>query len=90
MKLVDAGGMPVLVARLDGRLRAIANVCSHAGGPLNEGTLKDGVVTCPWHASRFCIANGRALSGPATFDQPLFDVRESDSAVEVKLARELH
>jgi nitrite reductase/ring-hydroxylating ferredoxin subunit len=90
MKLVDAAGMPALMVRLDGQLRAIADVCSHAGGPLHEGTLQNGVVTCPWHSSRFCVANGRALSGPATFDQPVFDVRESDTAVEVKLARELH
>lgn len=87
MKLVDAAGMQVLMVRLDGRLRAMADVCSHAGGPLHEGKLQDGVVTCPWHGSRFCIANGRALSGPATFDQPVLDVRESDSAVEVKLVR---
>lgn len=90
MKLVDAAGMPVLMVRIDGRLRAMADICSHAGGPLHEGKLQDGVVTCPWHGSRFCIANGRALSGPATFDQPVLEVRESDAAVEVKLARELH
>ncbi len=90
MKLVEAGGMQVLVVRLDGRLHAIADVCSHAGGPLHEGKLQDGVVTCPWHGSRFCVGNGRALSGPATFDQPVLEVRESDSAVEVKLAQELH
>lgn len=90
MKLVEAGDMSVLVVRLDGRLTAIADVCSHAGGPLHEGKLQDGVVTCPWHGSRFCLANGRALSGPATFDQPVFEVRESDAAVEVKLAQELH
>lgn len=90
MKLVEADGMPVLMVRLDGRLRAIADTCSHAGGPLHEGKLQNGVVTCPWHSSRFCIATGQALSGPATFDQPVLDVRESDTAVEVKLARELH
>lgn len=90
MKLVDAGGMAVLVVRVDGRLNAIADVCSHAGGPLHEGKLQDGVVTCPWHGSRFCLGGGRALSGPATFDQPVLEVRESDAAVELKLARELH
>lgn len=90
MTLVDAGGMPVLMVRLDGRLNAIADICTHAGGPLHEGKLQGGVVTCPWHGSRFCIGSGRALSGPATFDQPVLEVRESDTAVEVKLAQELH
>ncbi len=88
MKLVEAGGMRVLMVRLDGRLNAVADVCSHAGGPLHEGKLQDGVVTCPWHGSRFCLADGRALSGPATFDQPVLEVRESDGGVDVKLAQE--
>jgi nitrite reductase/ring-hydroxylating ferredoxin subunit/uncharacterized membrane protein len=90
MHLVDAGGMPALLARLDGRIYGIADVCSHAGGPLHEGKREGDVVTCPWHGSRFCLRNGRALSGPATFDQPALDVREQDGIVKVKLNRPLH
>ena len=87
LRVVKAGEMAVLVTRLDGRLHAIADVCSHAGGPLHEGAVQDGVVTCPWHGSRFCLRNGRALTGPATFDQPVFDVREEGQTIEVKLVR---
>ena len=90
MHVVDAGGMPALLARLDGRIYGIADVCSHAGGPLHEGKRAGDVVTCPWHGSRFCLRNGQALSGPATFDQPTLDVQEEDGIVKVKLNRPLH
>ncbi|MEP6753272.1 MAG: non-heme iron oxygenase ferredoxin subunit [Candidatus Dormiibacterota bacterium] len=90
LKLADAGGMAVMVVRLDGQLNAIADICTHAGGPLHEGKLDGDVVTCPWHGSRFCVRNGRALSGPATFDEPVLQVREDGGEVEVKLARPLH
>lgn len=90
MHLVDAGGMPALITRLDGRIYGIADVCGHAGGPLHEGKREGDVVICPWHKSRFCLRNGQALSGPATFDQPVLDVREQNGIVKIKLNRPLH
>jgi nitrite reductase/ring-hydroxylating ferredoxin subunit/uncharacterized membrane protein len=87
---IDAGGLPTLVVRVQGTLQAIGAVCSHAGGPLDEGKLDGDVVTCPWHGSRFCVADGRVKGGPATFNQPPLVVRERDGAVEVKLAHPLH
>lgn len=90
MVRVDAGGLPVMVVRIAGTVQAIGAVCSHAGGPLDEGKLDGDVVTCPWHASRFCVRDGRVMGGPATFNQPQMAVRERDGAVEVKLAHPLH
>ena len=90
MKRVDAGGMPALVVRLDGRLKAISAVCSHAGGPLDEGTLEGGCVTCPWHGSQFRLRDGGVVHGPATFSQPAFRVREEEGKVLLKLAYPLH
>ncbi len=90
MVSVDAGGMQVLLARVEGKICALADVCSHAGGPLHEGTLADGVVTCPWHGSRFRLRDGRVVGGPATFDQPRFIVRDTDGRLEVKLETPLH
>jgi len=87
---VTAGEMPVLVVRLAGRLNAVAATCSHAGGPLDEGKLEGDVVTCPWHGSRFCVADGLVKGGPATFDVPAFLVREEGDKVEVRLPAPLH
>jgi nitrite reductase/ring-hydroxylating ferredoxin subunit/uncharacterized membrane protein len=90
MRRVSAAGMPALVVRRAGRRYAIAAVCSHAGGPLEEGALDGLCVTCPWHGSVFSIETGRVSQGPATFDQPTFDVREREGSVELKLAVPSH
>ncbi len=90
MHLVDAAGMQVVLARDDGRICALADVCSHAGGPLHEGTLEQGVVTCPWHGSRFRFRDGHVVGGPATFDQVHLEVREVDGALQVRLTEPLH
>lgn len=90
MRRVEAKGLPVVIVRLQGLLYGMGAVCAHAGGPLDEGKLERDVVTCPWHASQFRFADGKVVSGPATFDQPQLLVRERGGAVEVKLARPLH
>jgi nitrite reductase/ring-hydroxylating ferredoxin subunit/uncharacterized membrane protein len=90
LRRVQANGAAVLVVRQDGRLNAIAAVCSHAGGPLDEGTLEGGCVTCPWHGSVFRIDDGTVVGGPATFSQPPFEARERDGRVQVKVAVPLH
>jgi nitrite reductase/ring-hydroxylating ferredoxin subunit/uncharacterized membrane protein len=87
---VMAGTMPVLVVRRGDVLHAIAATCSHAGGPLDEGTLEGDVVVCPWHGSRFCVSDGRVRGGPASFSQPALLVREVDGRVEAKLEAPLH
>lgn len=86
MRRVAANGLPVVILRRHGLLHAMGAVCSHAGGPLNEGKVDDGVVTCPWHYSRFRFEDGKVVGGPATFDQPPLVVRERGGIVEVKLA----
>lgn len=90
MRRVEANGMPVLVVRRMGLLRAIGAVCSHAGGPLDEGKLDGDTVTCPWHGSTFSCTDGRVMGGPATFDQPTLSIRERGGVVEVKLRHPLH
>ena len=74
----------VLLVRQRGRLCGLAHPCAHLGGPLSEGTLKDGSVVCPWHGSEFALDDGHVINGPATQPQPVFDVRERDRRIEVK------
>jgi nitrite reductase/ring-hydroxylating ferredoxin subunit len=74
----------VLLVRQRGRLCALAHPCSHLGGPLSEGTLKDGSVVCPWHGSEFSIDDGAVINGPATQNQPVLAARERDGRIEVK------
>ncbi|HWS51348.1 MAG TPA: Rieske 2Fe-2S domain-containing protein [Microbacterium sp.] len=79
--------VPVLLVRQNGRLRAISAVCSHAGGPLDEGTLDArGCVTCPWHGSQFVLDDGSVERGPASVPQPRWDVRVDGGRVFVRSA----
>src|SRR5690242_10826853 len=53
------------VFHVAGRFCATDIKCPHLGGPLNEGTLRDSTVTCPWHGSEFNVCTGAVLRGPA-------------------------
>jgi nitrite reductase/ring-hydroxylating ferredoxin subunit/uncharacterized membrane protein len=84
MKRADAGGVPVLLVRLEGAVCALAHTCSHLGGPLSEGKLEGDVVQCPWHGSRFNVKDGSVVDGPATFPQPCFEARVREGQIEVR------
>ena len=84
MKRVDAHGYPVLLVRRDGEIDAIGAICAHQGGPLDEGTLEGGVVTCPWHGSKFCVLDGGIVAGPTAYPQPAFRARVLDGRVLVR------
>jgi nitrite reductase/ring-hydroxylating ferredoxin subunit len=79
-----AGNAEVLLVRQRGRVCALVHSCAHLGGPLSEGTLKEGSVVCPWHGSEFALSDGRVLKGPATHDQPCLETRERDGQIEVR------
>jgi nitrite reductase/ring-hydroxylating ferredoxin subunit/uncharacterized membrane protein len=79
-----AAGVPVLVARVDGSLVALADRCTHRGAPLHEGDVKDGCIHCPWHDSVFDLTDGSVVSGPATRPQPTFEVEVTDGRVRVR------
>ncbi|HEU4344865.1 MAG TPA: Rieske 2Fe-2S domain-containing protein [Candidatus Binatia bacterium] len=84
LRRVDADGMPVLLARRGESIYAIAETCSHLGGPLSEGKLENSSVRCPWHGSCFSLEDGRVLEGPAVHAQPVLEVRVRDGRIEVR------
>ncbi|MDQ0642000.1 Rieske 2Fe-2S domain-containing protein [Microbacterium murale] len=84
---VSVHDVPVLLTRQDGQLRAISAVCTHAGGPLDEGTLdSDGCITCPWHGSRFHLEDGAVDRGPASVPQPVWEVSVEDERILLRSA----
>lgn len=84
-----AGDVDVLVYRDGAGICAIANKCTHRGGPLHEGTIdaERQTVTCPWHGSQFNLCTGEVVRGPASARQPQFEARISDGTVEVRTVR---
>ena len=55
---VRVGRYEVALFDVAGELFAVENACPHQGGPLVDGHVEQGVVTCPWHAWRFSLRTG--------------------------------
>jgi nitrite reductase/ring-hydroxylating ferredoxin subunit/uncharacterized membrane protein len=87
LRRVELPNARMLLARRDGRIFAISEVCSHFGGPLAEGEFIGCTVKCPWHGSRFSLEDGRVIDGPATHPAPCLDVRVENGQIEVKMAQ---
>lgn len=84
LRKADAAGAPVLLYRTAGTVYALASTCSHMGGPLEEGTISDGCVICPWHGSTFRFADGTVVRGPASTQEPCYQTRIQDGRIEVR------
>jgi nitrite reductase/ring-hydroxylating ferredoxin subunit/DMSO/TMAO reductase YedYZ heme-binding membrane subunit len=54
------GGEAVAIFRHQGRLSAVSNLCAHQNGPLGEGRVVDGCITCPWHGFQYRLEDGCA------------------------------
>jgi nitrite reductase/ring-hydroxylating ferredoxin subunit/uncharacterized membrane protein len=83
-RYAEVGGVGVLVARHQGAVYALSNRCVHRGGPLDEGELHDGCVTCPLHKSTFRLEDGSVVRGPAAYPQPRWEARVRDGVIELK------
>jgi len=76
-------GERVAVFRYDGKVSAVSNVCQHQNGPLGEGEVIDGCITCPWHGFQYDPDTG-ASPPPFTEKVPTFDVKIEDGTVYVR------
>ena len=74
-------GEPVLLYREGDDVHAIGAACTHYGGPLDEGLVKDGTVRCPWHHACFSLKTGEATAAPALNPVPTWDVDVADGRV---------
>jgi len=81
-------GVPILLYRRGSTIMAISETCSHAGGPLSEGTVEALEVICPWHASRYNLITGRVKGGPATINAVRYEVRVQSGRIEVRRSAE--
>jgi nitrite reductase/ring-hydroxylating ferredoxin subunit len=77
-KKARAGTNDLVVVRIGDTVYAMHAVCAHAGGPLDKGTVVDGCIECPWHASRFRLTDGRARRGPTVYDQPAYEIQAAE------------
>jgi nitrite reductase/ring-hydroxylating ferredoxin subunit len=59
---IDINGKSLVLTNISGKFYAMDSVCSHEGGPLEEGTLEDYTLTCPWHQGKFDIRTAKAFA----------------------------
>jgi nitrite reductase (NADH) small subunit len=63
--VVRLEGREIALFRIDGEVHAVDNECPHRGGPIGEGLVREGIVTCPWHEWGFEIRTGKCTINPA-------------------------
>ena len=83
-RTVEAGGKLIAVFRSQGRFYAIDDTCPHMGASLGSGELANGIVTCPWHAWRFRVADGTWADNPRV-KIPSYPVRVVGDEVQVQI-----
>jgi nitrite reductase/ring-hydroxylating ferredoxin subunit len=79
---VCLSGERVAIFKYDGKISAVSNVCQHQNGPLGEGKILDGCITCPWHGYQYLPETG-ASPPPFVEKVPTFNVRVKDGRVFV-------
>ena len=73
----------VAVFNLGGEYFAIDDFCPHMGASLSAGHVEDGMVTCPWHAWRFCVREGTWCDNPK-LKVDSYEVRVQDGEIQVR------
>ncbi len=82
-KVVTLAGERIAVFKHQGKVSALSNVCRHQNGPLGEGRIIDGCVTCPWHGYQYDPATG--VSPPPFNDRvTVFETKVIDGTVWVQ------
>jgi methionine sulfoxide reductase heme-binding subunit len=81
-RVVCLSGERVAIFKYDGKVSAVSNVCQHQNGPLGEGKILDGCITCPWHGYQYLPETG-ASPPPFVEKVPTFNVRVQNGRVLV-------
>jgi 3-phenylpropionate/trans-cinnamate dioxygenase ferredoxin subunit len=79
----EVDGKRIALCNVNGRFYAIDDVCTHDGGPLDQGELIDNLVECPRHGARFDVTTGRPVVLPAVRPVKTYPVEVDGDDVKV-------
>ncbi len=82
---VEAEGIPICLANVEGTLYAVRNNCTHQDFPLTDGRLEGDRIECAWHGARFDVTTGRAVALPAIRPVKTYEVRVDGDDVFVTI-----
>ena len=85
VKVIMPRGERVALCNVDGELYAIDDVCTHDGGPLDQGELLGDQIECPRHGAMFDVRTGKALALPAIFPIKTYPVKVEGNDILVEL-----
>ena len=83
--LVEVEGEMISLFHVDEGWYALDDVCTHDGGPLADGELRDHKIACPRHGAKFDIRTGAALTMPAVRPTRAHEVKVLDGGVWIRL-----
>ncbi|MBI5288455.1 MAG: non-heme iron oxygenase ferredoxin subunit [Chloroflexi bacterium] len=82
----EVGGNRIALCNVNGRFYAIDDVCTHDGGPLDQGQLEDNLVECPRHGARFDVTTGRPMTLPAVRPVKTYPVQIEGDDIKVDVS----
>ena len=82
---VEPAGQRIAVFNVDGTYYALGDTCTHRGGPLSEGKVKETTVTCPWHGAQYDLRTGNVLSPPAPQGVRNYRVVVEDDDIKIEI-----
>ena len=85
---IEIEGNSLVIFNIAGQFFAIADICSHDGGPLGEGDLEGFNVICPRHGAEFDVRTGKVVQLPAVEDIPAYPVQVRDGMIFVGVPKE--
>ena len=93
LQSVDVDGQTLTLANLGSELHALDGFCSHEGGILGQGELRENRIVCPEHQANFDVSTGNVLADPDGVEPPVgvigpvrhYAARQVDGMIEVDL-----
>ncbi len=83
MRRFTINGREILLARYENQFHALSEKCTHRGGSLSEGTLEDGIITCPLHFGQFDVRTGKVVGPPPMEPLQTVEVTIENGAVYI-------
>lgn len=75
----------ICLYRVQGKVYASADRCTHGNARLSEGYVEEGEIECPYHQGRFDIRTGEPTSPPCSKPLPIYPAEERDGTIWVEI-----